>query len=220
MTTNASSTRSPRRTFLQRIAGLSAMVAAGGAPATLHAAQPAADPWLAKVTGKHKQVFDIPDVNGGFGSIYAATYIGTMTSAYKLTPADVHAVLVYRHGAMPLTLNDAMWEKYRIGAMLGVTDPVTKGPATRNIFYMSKAGDIPFPDASIAKVMAMPATLVACGAALQVLSQRAAESMKMDPVAAQQDWSSNLLPGVHVVPSGVMAVARAQEIGCTYCFAG
>jgi len=29
-----------------------------------------------------------------------------------------------------------------------------------------------------------------------------------------------LFPGIQVVPSGVMAVGRAQEHGCTYCFAG
>jgi intracellular sulfur oxidation DsrE/DsrF family protein len=29
-----------------------------------------------------------------------------------------------------------------------------------------------------------------------------------------------LIPGVQVVPSGVLAVARSQEKGCAYCFAG
>jgi intracellular sulfur oxidation DsrE/DsrF family protein len=29
-----------------------------------------------------------------------------------------------------------------------------------------------------------------------------------------------LLPGVHLAASGVYAVNRAQQAGCTYCFAG
>jgi len=34
------------------------------------------------------------------------------------------------------------------------------------------------------------------------------------------DWVAGLMPGVQVVPSGVLAVSRAQEKGCNYCFAG
>lgn len=223
MTPRPLSSHSPRRTFLQRIAGLTAVFAAGGVPAAVLAAEPqgaAGDPWLAKVTGKHKQVFDAPDVNGGFASIFAATYIRTMTEAYKLKSGDAHAVIVYRHSAMPLALTDAVWAKYKIGAMLGVQDPATKAPALRNIFYKSKAGDIPFPEASIEKVMAIPVTVVACGAALQVLSARAAAAAGVDAATASKEWTDGLIPGISVVPSGVLAVARAQERGCTYCFAG
>ena len=32
--------------------------------------------------------------------------------------------------------------------------------------------------------------------------------------------AKNLLPGMAIVPSGVLAVNRAQEHGCTYCYAG
>ena len=33
-------------------------------------------------------------------------------------------------------------------------------------------------------------------------------------------WRAALLPGVFELPSGVLGVAKAQEAGCTYCFAG
>jgi len=37
---------------------------------------------------------------------------------------------------------------------------------------------------------------------------------------AKADWVANLIPGVVVVPAGVLAVNRAQENHCTYCYAG
>jgi len=36
----------------------------------------------------------------------------------------------------------------------------------------------------------------------------------------RKDWLAAVIPGIQVVPSGVWAVNRAQEHGCTYCFAG
>jgi len=44
--------------------------------------------------------------------------------------------------------------------------------------------------------------------------------MGMDPAEVKKDWVSGILPGIQVVPSGVLAVNRAQEQGCTYCYAG
>ena len=222
---SASTPPSPRRTFIQRLAGLSALFAAGAAPAHAFAGEPQArqgapDPWLARVTGKHKQVFDAPEVNHGFPSIFAATYLRTMNETYKLAPGDAHAVVVLRHFAMPLALTDEVWEKYKVGSMIDVTDPATKAPAVRNIFYKSREGDIMFPEASIEKVLTMPATFVACGAALQVLSARAAAGAGVDAATAKSDWEKGIIPGIFVAPSGVLAVGRAQEHGCQYCFAG
>ena len=39
-------------------------------------------------------------------------------------------------------------------------------------------------------------------------------------VGTVRDASGAVLPGVTVVPSGVIAVNCAQEKGCAYCFAG
>jgi intracellular sulfur oxidation DsrE/DsrF family protein len=36
----------------------------------------------------------------------------------------------------------------------------------------------------------------------------------------RKDWLASVVPGMQVVPSGVWAVNRAQEHGCSYCFAG
>jgi intracellular sulfur oxidation DsrE/DsrF family protein len=42
----------------------------------------------------------------------------------------------------------------------------------------------------------------------------------MTPADAHKEWAANLLPGAYLVPSGVLAVHRAQNPGkCTYCAA-
>jgi intracellular sulfur oxidation DsrE/DsrF family protein len=55
---------------------------------------------------------------------------------------------------------------------------------------------------------------------MTVYSSGAATKMGMDPAAVKKEWIAGLLPGVMLVPSGVMAVARAQELGGRYIFAG
>lgn len=221
MTTFHDPASTPRRSFLHRVAGLSALLAAGGArPALAAEPQQGSEPWLAAAKGKHKQVFDGPHYNEGFPMIYAMTYLGTMTDTYKLAPGEASAIIVLRHTAMPLGLTDAMWAKYKVGQSLGITDPATKQPATRNIFYNSRPGDFAFVDASIDKMLERKATFVVCGLALQVLSGMWGKAIGVDAATAKSEWTAGLIPGLHIAPSGVLAVARAQEHGCTYCYAG
>jgi intracellular sulfur oxidation DsrE/DsrF family protein len=54
---------------------------------------------------------------------------------------------------------------------------------------------------------------------MTVYSSALAEAMNMDAATVKNEWKANLLPGIQIVPSGVWAVGRAQEHGCTYCFA-
>ena len=59
-----------------------------------------------------------------------------------------------------------------------------------------------------------------CDMALTFYSMGVGKKMNVDPADVKKDWISGLLPGFQLVPSGVLAVNRAQEHGCTYCFAG
>ena len=55
---------------------------------------------------------------------------------------------------------------------------------------------------------------------MTVYSSAAAQKMNMDPAVVKKEWIAALIPGVMLVPSGVMAVSRAQEFGANYVFAG
>ena len=179
---------------------------------------PVSDAWLARLTGKYKQVFDCTSANEGFGVVFGLTFIDTTKSALKATDKDVNAVLVYRHFSMPLMLNDATWAKYKIGELIGVKDPKTNAPATRNIFRDS----VPLhPGLTLDQAMTKNGVImVACNMALTVLSGMAAPKVNMTPEQAKADWTAGVLPGVYLAPSGVYAVNRAQQAGCTYAYGG
>jgi hypothetical protein len=52
------------------------------------------------------------------------------------------------------------------------------------------------------------------------ISEKLAPMAGVTPEAAYKEWVAALQPGVTLVPIGVLAVNRAQEKGCTYCYGG
>lgn len=217
----------PRREFLGRLAGGTALLAIGAiatacaAPAPAPVASADDEAWLKPLNGKHKQVFDAPRVNDGFPLIFAAGYLKTMGETYKLKPGEANAFIVFRHFASPLGLTDAIWKKYSIGKLFGIMDPATKKPSERNFLWNPKPGDMMNLDASADKMIAMPGVVIGvCHLALTALSSMAAKGAGVTPEVALKEWEAGLIPGAMLVPSGVLAVGRAQEHGCSYCFAG
>jgi hypothetical protein len=216
----------PRREFLGKLAGASALLAAGSlaacaAPAAAPAAMADDEPWLKPLTGKRTQVFDAPRVNDAFPLMFAASYMQLMNDTYKLKPGESNAFIVFRHFAAGLGLQDSIWKKYQLGKMLDIMDPQTKKPAERNFVWNPKPGDMMNTDASADKMVKMPGVVIGvCHFAVTVLSDMAAKQMKMKSEDALKEWEAAIIPGAFFVPSGTMAVGRAQEHGCTYCFAG
>jgi len=210
-----------RRGFLGRLAaaaaaaGLSTAVpsALNAEPVNEPSADPALDAWFGKIKGKHKIVFDVPEPNSGFGAIWPRIYLNTMKATY---PGDATAVVILRHGGIPLGMNDALWAKYKLGEQFSIKEGDV--PATKNI-YANITG-LPIPGLGIAELMKSGVLVGLCDVALTVYSSGAATKMGMQPDAVKKEWIAGLLPGVQIVPSGVLGVAHAQELGCVYCFAG
>jgi hypothetical protein len=212
----------PRRGFLTRIAaGAGALIAGRAATASAelsHLAAPADEQWLSRIKGKHRQVVDCISHNGGFGLAYGLNFIDSTKQVLDLPETDFTSVIVYRHMAMPLALNDAMWQKYHIGEVLGITDPATNAPAMRNIHHSQVVGR---PGATYEQIMTTrPVIVTACNMALRAISGMAAPKASVTGDQAAAEWTANLLPGVVLLPSGVYALHRAQQTGCTYCNGG
>ena len=209
-----------RRGFLGRVAAFAAGLTVA-APASLSAetpasdssADPALDAWFGRIKGKHKVVFDAPEPNSGMAAIWPRVYLNTMAATY---PGAATAVVILRHGAIPLGMNDALWAKYK----LGETFNIKKGdvPAVANP-YATITG-LPIPGLGIGELLKSGVLVGLCDVALTLQSSGAAKKMNMDPAAVKAEWIAGLLPGVQIVPSGVLGVARAQELGCNYIFAG
>lgn len=221
-----------RRTFLGRL-GVGAAVAAAGAlpfvPEDLLASSgtlrpldqvkaPWSDAWLDRITGKHKQFFDGVSYNDGFVLAFAAGFLNLNHEAYGLSDKDLTAVVGLRHFCMPMALADAMWAKYKIGETFKVTDPATKAPAVRNPF--AHADGVRMPGTEIPTLVNRGVIFTACNVALTVISGMTAANAGVSADQAKQEWTEQLLPGVTLVPVGVLAVNRAQERGCTYCYGG
>lgn len=212
----------PRRRFLGRIAtvaaaaGLSGMLpsrlAAEDAPGD-RSHDPALDAWFGKIKGKHRMIFDAPEPNSGMVAIWPRVYLNTMAATW---PGPTTAVVILRHAGLALAFSDPIWAKYGIGEMFAIKDG--DAPAKRNP-YATITG-LPIPGLGISELLKSGVLVGACDVALTIYSSGAAKKMGLDPDAVKKEWIAGLLPGVQMVPSGVLGVARAQELGCGYCFAG
>jgi len=221
-----------RRGFLGRLAagaaafGLGGLAVPSAAVATPRSAtsgaagNPEFEAWLNKITGKHKMIYDVPEPNDGFAFWWARVFLNTTNETYGTTDADNTVVIVLRHSGIPFAMENTMWSKYRFGEAFKITDGATKGPAVRHPLLHLKPGEVPIPGIGADELLAKGVLIGVCNIALTFNSMRLAKDMGMQADAIKKEWVANLLPGVVVVPSGVIAVNRAQEKGCAYCFAG
>jgi intracellular sulfur oxidation DsrE/DsrF family protein len=227
MTFFESGSSTHRRSFLGRLtAGTMAVIGVSAAvPRTLTSESllesgPGADDWLAGLAGTHRQFFDAVSVNDGFPFSFAMTFMNTIGDTYKVSDKDINAIVGLRHFAIPLAFNDDVWAKYKLGEMFKVNDPATKAPATRNPYAYAKPGELLFPGMAYEKLQARGVRFTCCNVALNVISGMAADHAGVSKETARQEWLTGMFKGVTVVPSGVLAVNRAQKKGCTYCYAG
>ncbi len=180
---------------------------------------PGFDQWLQKINGKHRQVFDAAGSNSGLPLAWSRVFLMTNKAA-GVDEKDVSAVVVLRHEGIPLGLETRIWEKYNFKDVFKVTDLMTKNVLATNPFWQPKEGTLPLPGMSIDQLQQSGVLFGICDMALTVMSNAVAGKMKLDPVEVKKDWVAGIFPGIQIVPSGVLAVNRAQEHGCTYCYAG
>ncbi len=218
----------PRRGFLGSIAkGAAALGLTGLAvPIGANAAHPAPqdtsndagfESWLGKIRGKHRILFDAPSWNMGMPLAWSRVFLMTNGDA-GVASSDVSIVVVLRHEAIPLAMESSRWEKYKFGEAFKIREG---GAAlTANPFYQVKEGALPLPKMGIDDLQKDGVLFGVCNMALTFYSMKFGKDMKMEPADIKKDWVAGLLPGIQIVPSGVLAVNRAQEHGCSYCFAG
>jgi intracellular sulfur oxidation DsrE/DsrF family protein len=221
----------PRREFLGKLAlGTTALsLSSLFAPFTAEAnsAEPMEgnpDEWFSKVKGKHKMVFDATHPHEVFPFAWPKVFL--MTNEKTGTPAnECGVVVVLRHAAIGYAMQHSVWEKYHLGEVFEAEDPLTKKPATRNPFWQPKEGDFKVPgignvQIGVNELQSVGVMFCVCNMAMTVYSNVIAKQMGGDAEAIKKDFENAILPGIQVVPSGVWAIGRAQEMGCGYCFTG
>jgi hypothetical protein len=217
-----------RRGFLARLLGSTAALALGGTTtatatstaAPLRARDPWDDSWVQRITGGHRQVFDAPDIAEGTVLHQARVFMQGYADVYGTTDADTSAVLVIRHKAIPMVLDDAAWDRYGLGKRFKLKDPASGKTAKRNPFINVQPDDefsLVWADGGLDKLQARGAIVLACNLALGFFASTViAKADKVDRDEAKRRAQAALLPGVILQPSGIFAVARAEEAGCHY----
>jgi len=176
------------------------------------------------LNGKHRIVFDVPEVKGIFPFAWPRVFLLT-NMATGTAEKDNNVVVILRHDGIPYAFEDRIWAKYNFGELFKIEDEQTKKPVNRNAFWKPAKGTYKIPgfgvvEIGINELQDSGVQFVVCNAAMTVYSAVCAEKMKMDAAVVKKDWESGLLPGITIVPSGLWAVGRAQENKCAYCFAG
>jgi hypothetical protein len=205
----------PRRSLFGRLVSVAVVGFSGLAamPSRASAAPVADGPaWPGKLKGRHRQVVDGTWINDGAALEYAHNFLATNPS-----PGAALVVVILRGGALPIALNNTIWEKYKIGEAFKITDPETKAPAVKNPFLHPKPGVLRSDEAAVDRLLAAGAVFGACDVALHGQSKRLAGNAGVSAEEAAKEWAANVIPGITIIPAGVWGVNRAQEAGCTYC---
>lgn len=222
---------STRRGFVSRTTAALALALAPALPRWADAETPVrlsdpgtpSDDWMKRVTGKHKQLFDMKTHENGVGLLHVRNYLNTWRDAYHLTDKDVTPVLTFYGAGLPMGFDDAAWAKYPFGDVMKVTDPKTSAPARRNIFYKPGEGDtiaFGFLDSSIDQLVARGTVCIMCNNALAFWTMQLEKGGMGKAADIRADLVQHLLPGVSVVPAMVIAIGQAQERGCAYMALG
>ncbi len=217
-----------RRSFVESaVAGAAAMAVLpgklfAGIPADLNRASPASAEWdlkwVDKVNGKHRAVFDNTEPESGYGVWRASLWVRQYMDVMKVAPADMSPVLVLRHNAIALAMQQSFWDKYGIGAKKNVTHPLTGEMTPKNPALLDEKDGIPSPFnmAGLQKQLDRGVTVLACNLAFQDCVDLIKGTDKVAEAEARKRALSMLVSGVILQPSGVFAVIRAQEAGAAY----
>lgn len=175
--------------------------------------------WVNRLTGKHKATFDCAEVESGYGVWRAAAWAGQYMQFMGAAATDLSPVVILRHNAIALAMDQAFWDKYGIGKMKSVTHPVTQQPTDKNPALLSGDADgvpAPFDAAALQKQIERGVVALACNLALEDCVQLVVKTDKVSPEDARKTAIAHMVPGVILQPSGVFAAVRAQEAGSSY----
>jgi hypothetical protein len=222
MTTN-------RREFIER---LSATAVLGAFPTAAFASSGEATPagaataeswdfsWTNALKGKkHRALFDCTDIESGHGVWRASIWENHYQQALGANAADIKTVLVLRHKAVVLAFQQPLWEAAGIGAGEKVLHPVTQQSTDLNPVLLSSArSELPegFDAFALPRFISRGGIVLACHLALQNFAGRWAQRAGISPEDATKRTIAGVVPGVVLMPSGILACVKAQEEGCHY----
>jgi hypothetical protein len=159
------------------------------------------DDWLDKIPGKHRLVFDTTSSSGMSSALlYAGNYYTANRTGYGLQNNDLAVVIVARHLSTGYAYNEALWAKY--GDQLSSSADSTKPPSKTNTYARQ-----------LASMIERGVHFAVCQMATGRIAGIIATAVGAPQADILAEISANLLPNGHLVPAGIVAVARAQDRG-------
>jgi hypothetical protein len=183
---------------------------------------------LVNEPAKVKQLFDIVQIGDGAPLNSVKNALNGLRFGFAIPEHQIKIVAGLHGAANMLNYDDYIWDKYRIGEWLNVTDPATGKPAVKNLFYRSKGGltrgsaskdpddpDSIYQDTSMQALHARGVQFLSCHTALEeqvrVLIRR--DKLLQSPEHIVRDMLAHLEPGVLVVAAMAAAIAVLQAEG-------
>ena len=226
-----------RRSFVSRVtSGIATCGLFGGVPRAAEAQLVwKASEWrlaeFQKLVNSHarvKQVFDVVQIGDGKALNSIKNALNGLRFGFGVPEHQIKIVAGLHGSANMLNYDDYVWDKYKIGEWLNVTDPATGKPAVKNLFYRSKGGlqkesaskgpddpDSIYQDTSMQALQARGVQFLSCHTALEeqvrVLIHR--NKLTLSPEHIVRDMIAHTEPGVLVVAAMVAAIAVLQAEG-------
>jgi hypothetical protein len=214
----------PRRDFLSWLGASSVLAATSSIVTPSDARAQAATPvdnkwdmsWTDRLTGKYKAVFDSPDVAEGSALFRACVWRDQHKDVYGTARAETSPVLVIRHEAIELIMDDEYWNRFNTGKELKVKDAKNKWSKVNPIRVAPEGASGAFKEYNLTDFMAQGGIVLGCNMAFRSVVSRFQKKDKLEAADAATVAREHIVPGIIMQPSGVFAALRAQELGCNY----
>lgn len=170
--------------------------------------------WLDKLTGKHRQLFDLGNLE--IGLIVVRNWYDAWERIFRLKHPDVNAVVGIAGSTFPINASDELYREFPIGERWQLKDPATGEWAVRNIFMEGGEGPPMITEGKVRPLQARGAIFWQCNNALHGVAHQLASVTQRTQPEIYAALRKGLNPGVIVVPAHTMLVGLCQERGCTY----
>ncbi len=184
--------------------------------------------YLLQLPARFKQVYDVSKIADGRFLNNIKNSLNGLEFGFGVPQTQMQIIAGLHGPANMLNYDDYVWQKYRVGEWLNITDPETGKPAQRNVFYPSKAGkdlhyasqdpnqeNSLYQDTSVQALLSRGVTFLSCHTALEEQARGLVKkwSLPQAPEDVVKDIMAHAYPGVLIVPSLVAALAVLQTEG-------
>lgn len=184
-------------------------------PASARAASEWDMSWIADVKkAPSRAVFD--STGGDFVLQSSVRYLDNFDVVYPSQAGKARAVIVLRVRAIAMGFNDDAWKRYPLAAEGDVRDEKTKELLQRNPYTDAARAGTMMSALTLDKLHARHATILVCDFAMGHLADRLAKKSGESPDDVHAALRRMLVPGAYAMPSGLFALAAAQNAGCAF----